>query len=180
MVITMSSSHADTHDLDKLARWYSGLSGNEVGQFPVHAMFLVSSDDRAAHDIFRQFRFSFETHAAQFHHLVIFGQHGISSTVRKLLGELGLPAGSLPVLVLFDRPSNKTLYAVPLPSGGGTGYDGGWIGVLARVEESTSKGDASLGTWGLEAIPSPEGLVGSQPGDKALLEMVRGVLKSLS
>ena len=74
------SSHADNHDLDKLARWYRGLSSGESGQFPVYAVFLVTSSDSAAHDIFRRFRSSFEAHGAGFDHLVIFGQHGVSST----------------------------------------------------------------------------------------------------
>jgi hypothetical protein len=104
------SNPADAHDLDKLARWRRSLSEDGCCGYPVSAIFLVSERDRAAHGIFRRFRSSFEALGAAFHHLVIFGQHGASSTVRGLSKELGLDPESLPSLVLYAGPSP------PIPS----------------------------------------------------------------
>ena len=63
------TSHADSHDLDKLKRWNDGLDGEKPDEFPVHALFLVSDESKAAHDVFRKFRDRFESAGAQFHHL---------------------------------------------------------------------------------------------------------------
>ena len=78
------TSHADSHDLDKLKRWNDGLASEKPDEFPVHALFLVSDESKAAHDVFRKFRNRFGSAGAQFHHLAIFGMHGVSSTVRGL------------------------------------------------------------------------------------------------
>ena len=84
-------NHADAHDRDKLLRWQKDLAATTDTAPPVYAVFLVSEKDTTAHDIFRAFRTSFEERRAGFAHLVIFGQHGVSATVRDLQGELALP-----------------------------------------------------------------------------------------
>jgi hypothetical protein len=123
----MTSSHADSHDLDKLARWHRDLSLNPPnhplqtgarGDFPVYAVFLVSEADRPAHGIFREFRTRFEAWSAGFDHLVIFGQHGISSTVHGLLNGFGLSLEAVPALVLFSSPLACQAYALPLADAG--------------------------------------------------------------
>jgi hypothetical protein len=115
-------------------------------------MFLVSAQDRVAHDIFRRFRASFEARAARYEHLVIFGQHGISSTVRTLLKEFGLVAGaghvvSLPVLLLFAGPLATIIYTLPLPTGGpgsNPPSDGPGLDILARIESAVDRGEDAL------------------------------------
>ena len=64
------------------------------------AIFLVSESDRVAHDSFREFRGSFESRNSEFHHVVIFGQHGLSTTVKGFLSELYLPSNRLPFLLI--------------------------------------------------------------------------------
>ena len=170
----MTASHADRHDLDKLARWYGGLSANSAGRFPVYAMFLVSAGDQAAHDIFRRFRTSFESRGAPFHNLVIFGQHGVSSTLRGMLAQLGLHATPIPLLLLFGGACATTVYVLPLPAG--SGNDGGqvWAGILAMVEGAADSGDDDLD---LAALP---GVTAHSLGDKPLLELVAAVVAELS
>ena len=56
----MDSSRADEHDRDKLARWHEGLTADPDYPFPVTGLFLVASEDEDAHDVFREFRASFE------------------------------------------------------------------------------------------------------------------------
>ena len=150
----MTTGHADTHDLDKLTRWHEGLRSGDTGRFPVHAMFLVSAEDKAAHNIFRRFRSSFEARGAGFHHLVIFGQHGVSSTVERLLTELGLiPSqkglfemnpGSIPMLVLFTGRSASQFYLLPLSGGSGGEDDHPWSGVLAMTEKAAEEAEGNL------------------------------------
>lgn len=130
----MTASHADNHDLDKLARWYDALSTCEVSRFPVHAIFLASAEDKTAHDIFRRFRTSFEAHGAHLGHLVIFGQHGVSSSVRELLLRFGLHTEAIPVLVLFTRPSSTMVYLLPLPGGNMRIDDSRLMYLLAELE----------------------------------------------
>ncbi len=175
----MATSHADSHDLNKLARWYEGLCVGDSGRFPVHAIFLVSAEDRAAHDVFRKFRSSFEAHAAQFHHLVIFGQHGVSATVKGLLPEFGLHIGSLPVLVLLSKkPSATTVCVLPLPGGRGResqSLEGRrWMDVLAGVEKAAERGEEA------PDVASLPGLTIYQLGNRSLVDLVGGVLKGLS
>ena len=69
-----SDSHANNHDWDKLSRWHDDMTSAEPGGFPVFAVFLVSGEDREAHDVFRAFRTSFEKRGGGFQNLVIFGQ----------------------------------------------------------------------------------------------------------
>ena len=116
-------SHADRHDLDKLKRWYEGLrqaeaAGGPGGGFPVCAAFVVTGEDRAAHNIFRRYRAAFEELGGQFHHLVIFGQHGLSGTAAAL--RAGSGGGlTLPALLLApaDSVPEAPLFALPLPPG---------------------------------------------------------------
>ena len=155
----MTSSHADKHDLDKLARWHRGLalnppnplrsqvdpdlSGDKVGplqrgargDFPVYAVFLVSEADRPAHGIFREFRTRFEAWSAGFDHLVIFGQHGLSSTVHGLLNGFGLSLEAVPALVLFSSPLDSQAYALPLARLRRAGPGGSTGGVLQGPTE---------------------------------------------
>lgn len=160
----MTSSHADKHDLDKLARWQRGLSLNPPnpplqrearGDFPVYAVFLVSAADLPAHGIFREFRTRFEAWSAGFDHLVIFGQHGLSSTVHGLLSGFGLPLESVPALVLFSSPLACQAYALPLPAAGLGESTGGapqvpteedepWRQTLTLVEAALERGEQAL------------------------------------
>lgn len=143
------SSRADTHDLDKLARWHRGLTANGPGQFPVYAVFLVSAGDQASHDIFRKFRSSFEARHAGFERLVIFGQHGVSSTTRSLLDEFGLPQEAIPTLALLTPSEAATVYTLPLPTGDAGGSTPGqtagpWQDVLAEVESAMERGEQRI------------------------------------
>ena len=114
-------SHADRHDLDKLARWKAGLdAAAESGgsSFPACAIFLVTGEDRASHDIFRRYRSAFEELGGGFHHLVIFGQHGVSTTQRAFLAEVGLDQGSVPLLVIAPMSADSNAaYCIELQKG---------------------------------------------------------------
>ncbi len=140
----MTGSRADGHDLDKLERWRSALRDG-VGAFPVHALFLVTEADAAAHRAFRGFRSSFEARAASFQHLVIFGQHGVSTTAAVLARELGTECPPPPVLVLFYGSSPSTAYIIPLPESDAA--DGSaWTPVLSAVEARVDGGADRLDT----------------------------------
>ena len=142
-------------------------------RFPAHAIFLVSADDKAAHDIFRNYRSSFEAHDAMFQHLVIFGQHGVSSTARRLLAEFGLHPGSTPTLVLYPEPSASTAYVLPLPGGDGDDSNRLWIEALSKIEGAAEAGEDSPD---LEAMPN---LTKHQIACGSLTELVSGALVSL-
>ena len=117
-------THADRHDLDKLTRWKTALDAapnNNPNPFPTCAIFLVSPDDRAAHHIFRQYRAAFEELGANFHHLIIFGQHGISTTATAFLTELGMKQTNIPLLAITPLPEATRVYCLPLPKGDPTG-----------------------------------------------------------
>ena len=128
------TSRADTHDLDKLHRWQKDLEAVSPDAPPVYAIFLVSERDTMAHDVFRSFRTSFEEHGLGFAHLVIFGQHGVSGTARRLLDKFGLAADAPPVLVLSTGAGQPDLEIVPLPAGEESGEkhdtDAGWTAAL--------------------------------------------------
>ena len=113
----MTASHAENHDRDKLGRWYKDLVSGEPGTFPAYAVFLVSHEDRAAHDVFRAFRSSFEARGAGFEHLVIFGQHGVSSALLRLLSQFGLADEDVPTLALFSNPEAAAVHTVALSPG---------------------------------------------------------------
>lgn len=114
-------SHADRHDLEKLARWKEGLDSaadSASAAFPVCAIFLVSPDDRASHDIFRRYRSAFGELGGGFHHLVIFGQHGVSTTQVAFLAEVGMEQASIPLLAIAptgDETGN--VFCLELPKG---------------------------------------------------------------
>ena len=140
----MTGSRADGHDQDKLERWRSGLRDG-VDTFPVHAVFLVTEGDAAAHRAFRGFRSSFEARNASFQHLVIFGQHGVSTTAAALARELGTECPPPPVLVLLYRSSPSMAYIVPLPEGDAA--DGSaWTPALSAVEARVDGGAGRLDT----------------------------------
>ena len=138
-------SHADTHDRDKLLRWQKDLAAAAPDAPPVYAVFLVSAADTAAHDIFRAFRGSFEERKAGFAHLVIFGQHGISTTVRALQQELGLPEDGLPTLALFVGKDTPTVILLPPGAPAGKPEAAGWLAALAKAEVVM---DAGMGDGG--------------------------------
>ena len=144
-----SGSRADAHDLDKLRRWHDSLAAMEGRTYPVYAAFLVSVEDTTSHDIFRRFRASFESRAAPFHCLVIFGQHGVSSTVRQLSAHVGLRPEDLPALVLWTRPTADGFHVMPLPVGASTD-DGRWAETLSRIEEAA---DRKYAVPGLDTFP---------------------------
>ncbi len=138
-----AASDANSHDLDKLVRWKSGLSTAEKGSFPIYAAFLVSGEDRDSHDVFRRYRSSFEELGAGFHHLVIFGQHGTSTTLFSFLSELALTWKSLPVLALIASPSSTEVLTIALPKGtadGGLESSGPWNRALDRICEASRRG----------------------------------------
>ena len=142
-------SHADRHDLDKLKRWYDGLRQAEAAQtpgggFPVCAAFVVTGEDRAAHNIFRLYRAAFEELGGQFHHLVIFGQHGLSGTAAALLagfgGELSLP---LLLLAPANAGTDRAIFAQPLPPGTHAELPPDcreWEAALAEIRRAASLG----------------------------------------
>ena len=157
----MAGSHADIHDLDKLNRWYRDLTahpddgtadGTENGppdSPTVYALFLVSESDKTAHDIFRAFRSSFESRKAGFAHLVIFGQHGVSDTVNRLLAELNLPPDSWPTLALFTGSAEAPATIIPLPVGNPPYGAPGPVAVLEPEpgSEPEPEGAASEVSW---------------------------------
>lgn len=107
----------DSHDLDKLTRWHQGLNSAAGGRFPVCAVFLTSGDDNRAHDIFRVYRTAFEGLGAGFHDLVIFGQHGVSSTSTALVPGLGLSGLEVPLLALITSGDPPACHTTSLPAG---------------------------------------------------------------
>ena len=145
-------SRADAHDADKLRRWRTDLSDSPSQTFPVYAMFLVSERDKAAHDVFRSFRGSFEERGAGFGNLVIFGQHGVSGTVHVMLEQLGLTAAALPLLALWQGPEFPRVCHLPLPTGE-AGQDSRNLpdpsDLLARVEQLASGVEDRLQTSGI-------------------------------
>ena len=143
----MSISHADQHDLDKLIRWRQDLSGGDPDQFPVYCVFLVSPDDRASHEVFRRFRSSFEDRDAGFQHLTIFGQHGISATLRGLLAEFGLTLEQVPALAVLTTPAVSTVHSIALAQGAEAGEvaEGElWQTVLSLVEGVVDRGEKAV------------------------------------
>ena len=113
------SHHYDEHDHDKLLRWRDDLQANSIvdGEFPAMALFLVKPQAAGSHEIFRRFRTEFEQRDASFAHLVIFGMHGVSSTVRGLLDQIGLTESDLPVMLLAPAAEPASVIAVQLPAG---------------------------------------------------------------
>ena len=142
----MASSHADSHDLDKLTRWQQGLVKAGPSVFPVYAVFLVGPEDRAAHDVFREFRSSFEERSAPYENLVIFGQHGLSKTLEGFSAGLGLSQGEIPLLALTASPSTGTVYTLPLEGGSPSKAteEEPWRGVLRHIEAASDAGEKNV------------------------------------
>ncbi len=140
------ASRADQHDRDKLLRWRQDWAAAGADAPPVCAIFLVSGADTAAHDVFRVFRRSFEERQAGFAHLVIFGQHGISATVRALQAVLKLPAAQLPVLLWYAGDAGIEPSVAPLPPGTDVATDAGpdaaWPAALQQAEEGLEQAGA--------------------------------------
>ncbi len=154
-------SHADRHDLDKLVRWKTGLdtaAKGEATDFPVCAIFLVSPEDRASHDIFRQYRSAFEELGGGFHHLVIFGQHGVSATQEAFLSEVEMEQASVPLLVIapidWDRADDARVFCLDLPKGDRADEPDAsqsWGTVLGRVRVAMAE-DSPLALDRVEGI----------------------------
>ena len=138
----------DRHDLDKLTRWHEGLMSASGQGFPVCALFLASGEDNRAHDIFRTYRTAFEEMGAGFHDLVIFGQHGMSTTCAALIPGLGLSGLQTPALVLINSgDAGFVLHTTGLPVGalaeGGSEEDNSgipWRKVLESIKQATAGG----------------------------------------
>ena len=176
----MTASHAETHDLGKLGRWHKDLVSGEPGNFPAYAVFLVSHEDRAAHDVFRAFRSSFEARGAGFEHLVIFGQHGVSSALMGLLSPFGLTDAEIPTLAIFSDPQAEAVHTVALSPGeqgettGASGSGDAWQAILGQVERAADGGGYSLE---LESLPVT---VGRHEVEGPVLEVVAKLLRELS
>ena len=176
----MTASHAENHDRDKLGRWHKDLASGKPGDFPAYAVFLVSREDRAAHDVFRAFRSSFESRGAGFEHLVIFGQHGVSSALLRLLSQFGLADDDVPTLALFSNPQAEAVHTVALSSGEPTETTDSsvppdaWQVILEQVER-TADGQAS--SLDLESLPVS---VGRQDVEMPVLDVVAKLLRELS
>ena len=141
------SHHYDQHDHEKLLRWRDDLAAAPIEPegFPAMALFLVKPNATGAHDIFRRYRTEFEKGDASFAHLVVFGMHGVSATVRGLLEQAGLSEDELPVMMLAPAADPCAVTAVTLPpgesiegaddpNGGGTcDYLAAWQDVLDRI-----------------------------------------------
>ena len=174
------TSRADRHDLDKLRRWRADMDAPGGAEFPVHAIFLVSEVDRAAHDVFRAFRSSFEERDAGFQNLVIFGQHGVSGAVRAVAGRLGLEGEPLPQLALLVSGGTPLLYSLGLPAGdadtGQPDPDRATAAqlVLAGVETLVDGRSAGLEEAGIA------GLTPRELPDMGLTTLVEGLIAELS
>lgn len=153
-------SHADRHDLDKLTRWKAGLdAAGESGSssFPACAIFLVTGEDRASHDIFRRYRSAFEELGGGFHHLVIFGQHGVSTTQQAFLAEVGLDQSSVPLLVAVPMSQeSNSVYCMELQKGdplGDLDEFQPWSAVLRSIRAAAS-GQSSLSLDNVDGVRS--------------------------
>ncbi|MDP7588449.1 MAG: hypothetical protein FI737_07385 [SAR202 cluster bacterium] len=141
----MTEETPNSHDLNKLTRWYEGLASASGGTFPVCALFLASGEDNRAHDIFRVYRTAFAELDAGFHDLVIFGQHGMSSTCAALIAGLGLSGLQTSSLVLISGDI-AVFHSTGLPSGtlaeGQAEVDGDdvpWRVALEAIKQAVGK-----------------------------------------
>ena len=164
----------DSHDLGKLTRWHEGLVSASEDSFPVCALFLASGEDQRAHDIFRIYRSAFEELGAGFHDLLIFGQHGTSSTCAALIPGLGLSDLRAPSLVLIGK---GVFHTTSLPAGalaeGRTEDDGDgvpWRQALEAIKESVEEGsELSLdGVGGLNRTELARGSLADTVGEVKL------------
>lgn len=105
----------DKHDVGKLARWHEGLISPTGNRFPVCALFLASGEHGRVHDIFRVYRSAFEELGSEFHDLVIFGQHGVSTSSAAIVPGLGLNDLPIPSLTLITRGNPLVCHTTVLP-----------------------------------------------------------------
>ena len=176
------TSHADNHDRDKLTGWRGDLTSVEGAGFPVYAVFLVTPEDRPAHDVFRAYRSSFGERGAAFQHLMIFGQHGISTTVKGLADEFGLPLDALPTLALFKSGPSQAIHTIALRSGDykdGETADpeslaGPWMDVLHQLEGIIDTGPDLLD------LASSEFLTQHLLKRGPMMDVIEGVLAAVS
>ena len=178
----MAAVPADTHDREKMERWHQGLEGWRGSSFPVCAIFLVSGEDHLAHDIFRRYRTSFAAKSAEFHNLIIFGQHGISTAITGLLDRWGLPLESLPYLAVAPGARAREITFFKLSPGDHPGstpdlereanLDEPWQLILDRVEEAVAQGSKTVDVSGIT------GAAAVDLGGKSLAGLVDGLLNS--
>ena len=164
----------DSHDLDKLTRWHEGLMSASGQGFPVCALFLASGEDNRAHDIFRVYRTAFEEMRAGFHDLVIFGQHGMSTTCAALIPGLGFSSLQTPALVLIiSRKTGLVFHTAGLPGGAlaegeseEEGIETPWRNALESIKQAVvGTSDLSLdGVKGLERTESSGGTLATTVG----------------
>ena len=173
-------SHADRHDLDKLARWKEGLDAaadDGASEFPACAIFLVSPEDRASHDIFRHYRSAFEKLGGGFHHLVIFGQHGVSTTQVAFLSEVGMEQASVPLLAIAPMGDETgSVVCLELPKGERNGElddSERWGTALERVRVAAA-GDSPLSLDSVEGVKAGLFRRGSLPEAVAAVQAELG------
>ena len=172
----------DSHDLDKLTRWHDGLTSAASEGFPVCALFLVSGEDVRAHNIFRVYRTAFEELGAGFHDLVIFGQHGTSSTSVALVPGLKLSGLEIPSLAMITIGTQPVCHTTVLPAdvlaeGESEVEDAPWKKALENLRESAKAGKPlSLdGVSGFERRDFPTGTLADSVGRvKQQVESARG------
>jgi hypothetical protein len=113
------SHHFDEHDHDKLTRWREELVNSPIDpeRFPAAVLFLVKPTAAGSHEVFRKYREVFEERDADFANLVVFGMHGVSTTVRALLKRAGLSEEDLPTLLITPTAQTENAIALTLPSG---------------------------------------------------------------
>ena len=137
---------------------------------------MVTGEDRASHDIFRRYRSAFEELGGGFHHLVIFGQHGVSTTQTAFLGQLGLDPQNVPVVAIASMAGGPgTVYTIELPKGdrdGDLDQSQAWAAAIRAVEAASSKKkELSLGNVdGLEALKLRSGSLAATVNE-VLLEL---------
>ena len=113
---------------------------------------------------------------------MIFGQHGVSTTVKGLLAELGLGLDSLPLLGLFPGQPSDAIHTIGLRQGGyqpgesgdSKAFDGPWMDVLGFLEEAADGGGEAI-DLNREGNLKPLSL-----GAGAMCEIVERVLGSVS
>ena len=172
----MATNRADQHDLDKLNRWLEALEEGQPASFPVHAVFLVSGEDRDAHDSFRAFRTSFEEWGAGFEHLVILGQHGVSQAARAMRARLELPEGGGPGLVLITSEEPASVFLAPLPPGESSGSELPEVCSRALTCVDLARNEGGLST----ALGQVQQVQGMGPLGQPLRELVSELIGKIS
>ena len=112
-----------------------------------------------------------------FQHLVIFGQHGISATLRALLAEFGLTLEQVPTLVMVEAPAVSTVHTMALAQGDEAGKvveREPWQTVLSLVEGAVERGEKAVELASMDEVNS------RTLGNGPLPEVVARVLARLS